>query len=105
AGVGPGQYTLTAIDKTPPQVPSGLDLLSTDVGAVLTWEANTETDLAGYRVFRSERGDSDFKLVGDRLVVTNKFVDATYHSGVSYRVSAVDESENESPRSASFRGP
>src|SRR5262249_29148810 len=61
-GIGPVTVTVTLVDKMPPQVPSGLDI-TVDSGAFLTWDANSETDLAGYRVYRSERADGGFKLI------------------------------------------
>jgi hypothetical protein len=105
SGVGPEQRMITAEDKTPPQVPTGLALFPTDSGAILTWDANTEVDLAGYRVFRKDRGDADFKPITDRLITTNKLDDGAYRPGVVYAVTAVDESKNESPRSSAFPAP
>jgi fibronectin type 3 domain-containing protein len=100
-GVGPEQFTVTAQDKTPPAVPAGLQITQ----SVLTWDANAETDLAGYRVFRSERVDAGFTAVSDRLITTNAFFDPSYRPGLYYAVSAVDESRNESSMSTPFRGP
>ncbi|HKA20728.1 MAG TPA: hypothetical protein VKN18_20770, partial [Blastocatellia bacterium] len=76
-----------------------------ETGAYVTWEPNSETDLAGYRVFRSERPDTGFKPVTDRPSSGVGFFDSTYRPGLYYAVSAVDESGNESPMSTPFRGP
>ncbi len=102
AGAGAESITVRVEDKTPPRVPSGLDIVSSDTGAFLTWTANEETDLAGYRVFKSDRPDGDFAPVSDRLIGTNQFYDPSYRKGVYYSVSAVDEFKNESKRSAPF---
>ncbi|PYS53052.1 MAG: hypothetical protein DMG13_14115 [Acidobacteria bacterium] len=104
-GAGPEPITVVAEDRTPPQAPSGLDVVLSDNGAFLTWTPNPETDLAGYRVFRSEGADGEFKLTADRLITTNAFIDTAYRSGLYYTVSAVDEFGNESARSVPFRGP
>jgi fibronectin type 3 domain-containing protein len=105
SGVGPEPITVLAEDRTPPQVPSGLDVVLSDTGAFVTWTANSEADLAGYRLFRSDRADGEFKLAADRLITTNAFIDSAYRAGSSYAVSAVDEFGNESARSGPFRVP
>jgi hypothetical protein len=102
-GVGPKAVTVPAEDITPPQVPTGLDIAQSDTGAFVTWNANTEADLAGYRLFRSGRADSDFKPVSERLITTNQFYDQPYRPELYYAVSAVDEFGNESAMSAPFR--
>jgi hypothetical protein len=104
-GVGPESATISVEDKTPPRVPTGLEIRESDKGAFLIWDLNTETDLAGYKVFRSDRDDSGFRAISEKLVMTNGLFDASYHSGVYYAVSAVDEFGNESAMSAPFRGP
>ena len=105
AGVGPESVTLLIEDKTPPHVPAGLAVTITDTGAILTWDANAETDLAGYRVFRGDREGGPFTAVSDRLTTSNLFMDMSYRPGIYYMVSAVDEFGNESARSPAFRGP
>jgi hypothetical protein len=104
-GVGPEMTTVAAIDKTPPTTPAGLEVRPSDTGAFLTWEPNNETDLAGYRVFCSEWSNSGFRPVTERLLKGNSFLDMNYRPGVYYAVSAVDESENESPMSAPVHAP
>jgi len=100
-GVGPEQVTVVASDKTPPGAPAGLEITQ----SILTWEPNPELDIAGYRVFRSDRPDGGFKAVTDQPIPTTIYTDASYEPGAYYRVSAVDESENESPMSAPLRAP
>jgi len=104
-GVGPESTTVTAEDKTPPAVPLGLEVKASEAGAYVTWEPNSESDLAGYRVFRSEWPDSGFKPVTDRLTSGVGFFDSSYTPGLYYALSAVDESGNESAMSSAFRGP
>jgi len=104
-GVGPESTTVTAEDKTPPAVPLGLEVKASEAGAYVTWEPNSESDLAGYRVFRSEWPDSGFKPVTDRLMSGVGFFDSSYTPGLYYALSAVDESGNESAMSPAFRGP
>jgi len=100
-GVGPESFTVTVEDKTPPMVTRGLEIIQ----GYLTWDPNSETDLAGYRVFRSEHSDGGFMPISERLLTTNGFIDKGYRPGLYYAISAVDEFQNESPMSAPFRGP
>jgi fibronectin type 3 domain-containing protein len=104
-GSSPEAVTVTVEDKTPPQVPAGLDMVQSDMGAYLTWSPNLETDLAGYRVFRSDRANGDFRPVSDHVISTNAFFDPSYRSGQYYRVSAIDEFGNESVMSDPVQGP
>jgi hypothetical protein len=97
-GVGPESVSILIEDKTPPQVPSGLDFIVSETGAFVTWSANAESDLAGYHVFRNAMP------VADRLITTNSFFDADYRAGTAYSVSAVDEFGNESGQSPALRG-
>src|SRR6266704_840630 len=90
-GVGPESITVACEDKTAPPVPTGLDIVESDMGGYLTWNPNQETDLAGYHVFRSESANGGFCSISDRIVMTNVFLDSSYRSGLYYRVSAVDE--------------
>jgi hypothetical protein len=96
-GVGPESVSVTVQDITPPQAPSGLDIVVSDTGAFITWAANPETDLAGYRLFR------DRQPVLDRPIAGNSFFDPDYRPGQTYGVSAIDEFGNESQRSTELR--
>ena len=104
-GVGPESITVAVEDKTAPAVPTGLDIVESDMGGYLTWNPNQETDLAGYHVFRSESANGGFRSISDRIVMTNAFLDSSYRAGTYYRVSAVDEFGNESSMSAPLRAP
>ena len=97
-GVGPESVSVVIEDKTPPQIPGGLDIVVSDTGAFITWSANAETDLGGYRVFRNGTA------VSDRPITTNSLFDSDYRPGFSYAVSAVDEFGNESAQSSPLRG-
>jgi fibronectin type 3 domain-containing protein len=104
-GMGPASVTVKIEDKTPPQIPSGLEIVQSDTGAYLTWNPNSETDLVGYRVFGSDRPNGDFRPISDRVISTNAFFDASYRPGHYYRVSAVDEFGNESTMSDPLMAP
>jgi hypothetical protein len=77
----------------------GLQVNPSGNGALLTWAANVETDLAGYRIFRSDRPAGGFGPLEEGIHTTNGFFDPNYRPDTYYAVSAVDESGNESAMS------
>jgi len=99
--------TFTLRDVFPPGVPQGLtvagfpvegkDTLSVD----LVWQPDTESDLAGYNVYRqAASGDAAVKL-NVKLVALPSFRDESAVRAVGYRytVTAVDSKGNESAAS------
>ena len=64
----------------------------------LSWGINVETDLAGYRVYRSEGEGIGGELLTPDLLLTPAYRDASVQSGHSYwyTVTAVDRAGNES---------
>jgi hypothetical protein len=101
--------TLFINDTFPPQSPTGLVAVPAGTGAAidLSWEPGTETDLAGYHVYRQELTASNQPLgTSQRLTQTPvtgpAFHDATAIAGhhYAYRVTAIDATGNESPPSA-----
>jgi fibronectin type 3 domain-containing protein len=93
-----------ANDVFPPSIPAGLQAVASGVGQQpfvdLTWAPNTESDLAGYNVYRHEEGEPAAKI-NTELVKTPAYRDNSVHSGKKYfySVSAVDLRGNESDRS------
>ena len=89
---------VTPKDIFPPAAPRTLTAVG-DVGAVnLVWDANTESDLAGYIVLRAEApGDNMQPLMPD-LIKENRYTDRTVTAGVTYFyvVIAVDKAGNRS---------
>jgi chitodextrinase len=85
------------VDTTPPAVPTGLAATPGDAQVALSWTANTESDLAGYRLYRDGVG------VYDGAAAT--FTDTTVTNGTaySYAVSAYDTSGNESAQSTAVQ--
>lgn len=68
----------------------------------LSWSLNVETDLAGYRVYRSEQQDSRGHLMTLELLPTPAYRDTSVEPGHRYwyTVTAVDRAGNESQPSA-----
>jgi hypothetical protein len=87
-------------DHFPPAVPSGLTVLASAESIELTWERNTEVDLAGYHVYRAVAGGK-FERIAEMLAAPS-FNDRKFDAGKRYRytVSAVDQVGNESAPSS-----
>ena len=92
------------IDIFPPAVLQGLAavLVPEEKTIDLSWQPDTDEDLAGYIVYRSE-SDGDWKRIsGAQPLVGSSYRDATVEQGHSYRyaVTAIDLTGHESKRSA-----
>ncbi len=103
-----GQYTLRGIivnDTTPPPpdtdapaVPAGLNASLNDGTVNLSWEANTEADLAGYLIYRTHSAETT--LIGTASATNNFFQDTPPTSGdYTYSIEAEDLTGNRSARS------
>ena len=94
-----GPFSITPEDKFPPAAPVGLTALAGAASIELTWERNTEPDLAGYYLYRAG-ADGAFARLGG-LLEAPASSDRDVKPGIRYRyaVSAVDRSGNESGRS------
>jgi hypothetical protein len=95
---------VTPRDIFPPAAPRGLVavvLPGTAPGSAVTdlsWAINLETDLAGYRVYRSEQQGTRGALVTPELLLTPAYRDTSVEPGHRYwySVTAVDRAGNES---------
>lgn len=86
-------------DVFPPAVPAGIRASASAGSVELSWESNDEPDLARYRIYRSLDGGA-FERIGE--VSVPAYSDRAVQAGHTYRysVTAVDQSANESQRSA-----
>ncbi|HEY3853105.1 MAG TPA: glucoamylase family protein [Verrucomicrobiae bacterium] len=73
-----------------------------DKSVVLHWDQNTDTNLAGYRVYRSSRANGAFSLQDSKLLTSAGFCDLTAVNGRTnfYEIAVVDKKFHESARSA-----
>lgn len=91
------------IDTAPPAAPSNLQATKQGPDVQLSWNANTEPDLAGYSVYRSTSPSTGYTRLSGSLLSSPQFTDNNPPSGanvVYYEVTASDFSGNESARSA-----
>jgi hypothetical protein len=92
-------------DIYPPAQPVGLQAVFSSVGQKpfvdLTWAPNSETDVAGYNVFRRSHG-AEWQKLNQAPTQVPSFRDENVQPGTMYEytVSAVDLRGNESQRSA-----
>jgi TolB protein len=93
-------------DTTPPSAPGGLEGTSGDEQVELIWDANGEDDLDGYNLYRATESFSDVSNMdpvnGSSLLSSNEYTDTGLENGTTYyyRVTAVDENENEGSTSS-----
>ena len=96
--------TVNARDVFPPAVPVGLQAIADpEARAIdLSWQPNTEADLAGYTIYRREAGSSGApQRISPPAQPTPSFRDTNVQPGhiYEYSLSAVDHDGNESTRS------
>lgn len=95
---------LNAKDIFPPATPLGLEAIvvpatnAMPASVELTWAINTEADLAGYNVYRSQGADMPGLKLNSEPLSAPTFHDMSVPPGTNYfyRVGAVDRSGNES---------
>jgi hypothetical protein len=95
---------VTPKDTFPPAAPQGIVAVILpgaapgSVAVELSWSINVESDLAGYRVYRSEQEGERGALLTPELLPSPAYRDNSVQSGQRYwyTVTAVDRSGNES---------
>ena len=101
---------ITPRDVFPPGAPTGLEatVVPAAPGASayveLSWSISSEADLAGYAVYRGEGENSPGERISTETLLSPAFRDMSVASGrrYFYRVSALDRSGNESPKSSAM---
>jgi len=82
-------------DSIPPTAPRHVKGKIDSLGIVsLSWDKNSEKDVAGYRIYRSNFADKEYEQITSEPVVENAFIDTveikTLTKNVYYKAVAVD---------------
>lgn len=98
-------YLVQIADETPPAVPAGLTGTMDKSGlAALKWTANTDKDLLGYRVFRTNSLKEEFVEATKVILSKPEFTDTTnikvLNKKIYYAIVAIDKNYNPSEYSA-----
>ncbi len=96
------QVAATPIADTPPSTPSNFNA-SVGLGTVtLSWDANTEPDLANYKIYRGivDGGWIDLLATVDKSSTSYIDMDINPNTAYFYKIAAGDVSGNNSTRSA-----
>jgi hypothetical protein len=88
---------VAVVDTVAPSPPVALQLDHSDAQVQITWAENAEIDLAGYRLYKSSYEEGPFSQETSRLLLCPWYYDNVLPMAFTYyRVTAVDESGNES---------
>jgi hypothetical protein len=92
----------TQADTSPPAAPTGLTATAGYIPVILDWNNNSESDLAGYNVYRSTTSGSGYSKLNDTLLTDSNYIDDINTTDITYYyvVTAVDTTSNESDYSS-----
>ncbi len=102
-----GQYSAPASGSVPvvevdypPAAPSGLKAVAGAASIQVSWNSNSESNLAGYRLERAPGGSNSFALLSATTATSVADGNVSAGSTYRYRVCAVDDSGQSSAASA-----
>ena len=88
-------------EKRRPKTPQGLKATPTGSTIRLSWDANTETDIAGYVIMRADTPEGEWNTIA-RYVADTAFIDNAVSQGhaYSYKIKSIDKSLNRSAKAS-----
>lgn len=89
----------TMRDRTAPTEVRNVQAQQQAEGVLVIWEPNPSSDVAGYRLMRSDLPTGRYETVGPVPLTATRFLDAGGRDGHFYRVHAIDTSGNVSAAS------
>jgi fibronectin type 3 domain-containing protein/flagellar hook assembly protein FlgD len=93
--LSPSSIIVTYTDQSAPEAPLGLKAATNGQDVTLTWDANTESDLKGYNVYRIS-GTTKVKI-NSSIITETTYQDTNLPDGTyTYEVTALDTYDNES---------
>jgi len=93
----------TAVVDAAPSAPTGLSAVLSTTAVTLDWADNSESDLAGYNVYRASAEGGPYTKLNGALLAASTYRDTTapVQATSYYRVTAVDTGSSESPAATS----
>src|SRR3989338_2958113 len=94
------ELIVDVIDNEPPMPPENVLVSSDTARLIISWDANKESDILGYKIYRSIENDKkNLTLLSSDILYATAFTDSLPANALnkfSYAVLAVDTSMNES---------
>ena len=78
---------------TLPLPPTGLSATKTIDGVLLSWNANNETDVTGYNIYRRDINDSEYELISENHNSTEYFDAVSADKSYYYKITAKDSQD------------
>ena len=95
---------VVTLDTQAPATPTGLTAVGRDAALVLGWQANTEPDLVGYQIHRSDSRLTGYRMLNQAEETTARDTELINFQPYYYKVAAMDRAGNISPLSDAVRG-
>ncbi len=88
-------------DTFAPVPPKGVVLVMGPDILSLSWDANQESDLGGYRVWKRAEGESEFAALMKEPILENTYTDTSVEKNIRYyyAITSLDKAGNESQKS------